>query len=67
MTEKQCDFLQHVIFTVIFTLIFIIICKLIAINNTNVDTIAQLADRAGVECQVKTNNCLFAEVHKIVK
>ena len=59
--------LMHMIFLTIFTLIAIVLHKAIETNNDNVDKIAQIANKAGIECQVKTNNVLYVTVKKIVK
>ena len=59
--------LMHMIFLTIFTLIAIVLHKAIETNNDNVDKIAQIANKVGIECQVKTNNVLYVTVKKIVK
>ena len=59
--------LMHMIFLTIFTLIAIVLHNIIEINNDNVDKIVQIADKVGVECQVKTNNFLYVTVKTFVQ
>ena len=59
--------LMHMIFLTIFTSIAIVLYNVIKINNDIVDKIAQIADKAGVECQVQTNSTFYMTVKKIKK
>ena len=48
-------------------LVAVVVHGLIKVNNSNVDLLTELSDKAGVECQVKTNSFLYVTVKKIVK
>ena len=56
--------LMHMIFLTIFTLIAIVLHNIIEINNDNVDKIVQIADKADIEYQVKTNSIFGMTVKK---
>ena len=60
MSDTRFICLMIMIFTVLYTLIVGSIIVLIDTNTENVD-------KANVSCEIKTNQCLHATVHKIVK
>ena len=56
-----------IIFTILFTLILGSFIGLIDMNTKNVNKISEISNKVGVPCEVKTNQCLFTPLHKIVK
>ena len=56
-----------IIFTILFTLILGTFIGLMEMNTKNVDKINEIANKAEVSCEVKTNQFLYITVHKIVK
>lgn len=67
MNEDKFNTLMHMVFLTIFTLVIVVVHGLININNSNVDLLAEMSGKAGVECQVKTNSFWYVTVKKIVK
>ena len=67
MSKDKFDTLMHMVFLTIFTLVAVVVHSLIKINNSNVDLLTKLSDKAGIECQVKTNSFGHVTVKKIVK
>ena len=67
MNEDKFNNFMHMVFLTIFTLVAVVVHSLIKINNSNVDLLTKLSDKAGVECQVKTNSFWHVTVKKIVK
>ena len=66
MNKDKFDTLMHIVFLTIFTLVIVVVHGLININNDNVDLLAELSGKAGVECQVKTNSCWHVTFKKII-
>lgn len=66
MSEKQ-NLIFHAVNAVLFILLLIIIHKSISNDNLITDKIVEISDKAGVECNVKTNKFLHVEVHKLLK
>ena len=67
MNEDKFNNFMHMVFLTIFTLVAVVVHSLIKINNNNVDLLTKLSDKAGIECQVKTNSFWHVTVKKIVK
>lgn len=67
MNEDKFNNFMHMVFLTIFTLVAVVVHSLIKINNSNVDLLTKLSDKAGIECQVKTNSFWYVTVKKIVK
>ena len=66
MSKDKFDTLMHMVFLTIFTLVAVVVHGLININNSNVDLLAEMSGKAGVECQVKTNSCWCVTFKKII-
>lgn len=67
MSDTRFIFLMNMCFLVLFTLILGAFIGLIDMNNKNVDKINELSNKVNVTCEVKTNQCLHVNIHKIVK
>ena len=67
MSDTDFNFIMNMIFIVLFTLILGWFIGLMEMNTKNVDKICEISNKAGVSCEVKTNQFLYVTVHKIVK
>ena len=67
MSDTNFNFIMNMCFIVLFTIILCMFHAIISINNKNVDKISEISNKANVSCEVKTNQFLYINVHKIVK
>ena len=67
MSDTKFNNLMYSMFLVIFTILLVVIHGLIDMNNKNVDKISEISNKADVSCEVKTNQFLHLNIHKIVK
>ena len=67
MSDTNINLIMNIIFIVLFTLILGIVHGFLDTNNKNVDKISEISNKAGVSCEVKTNQFLYLTAHKIVK
>ena len=67
MSDTKFNNLMHIMFFGMFTILLVIIYGLTDMNNKNVDKISEISKKANVSCEVKTNQFLHLNIHKIVK
>ena len=67
MSDTKFNNLMYSMFLIIFTILLVVIHGLIDMNNKNVDKISEISKKADVSCEVKTNQFLYLNIHKIVK
>ena len=67
MSDIKFNNLMHIVFIVLFTLILCIFHAILVTNNKNVDKISEISNKVDVLCEVKTNQFLYINLHKIVK
>ena len=67
MSDTKFNNLMYSMFLIIFTILLVVIHGLIDMNNKNVDKISEISKKANVSCEVKTNQFLHLNIHKIVK
>ena len=67
MSDTKFNNLMHSMFLIIFTILLVVIHGFIDANNKNVDKISEISNKADVSCEVKTNQFLYLNIHKIVK
>lgn len=67
MSDTKFNNLMHSMFLIIFTILLVVIHGLIDMNNKNMDKISEISKKANVSCEVKTNQFLHLNIHKIVK
>ena len=67
MSDTKFNSLMHIVFIVLFTLILCIFHAIIDMNNKNTDKISEISNKVDVLCEVKTNQFLHVNIHKIVK
>ena len=67
MSDTKFNNLMYSMFLIIFTILLVVIHGLIDMNNKNVDKISEISNKADVSCEVKTNQFLHLNIHKIVK
>lgn len=67
MSDTNFNLILNIIFTVLFTLILGIVHGFLDMNTKNVDKISEISNKANVSCEVKTNQFLHLNIHKIVK
>ena len=67
MSDTKFNNLMYSMFLVIFTILLVVIHGLIDMNSKNVDKISEISNKTNVSCEVKTNQFLHLNIHKIVK
>ena len=67
MSDTKFNNLMYSMFLIIFTILLVVIHGLIDMNNKNVDKISEISNKTNVSCEVKTNQFLYLNIHKIVK
>ena len=67
MSDTKFNNLMHIVFIVLFTLILYIFHAILDMNNKNADKISEISNKVDVLCEVRTNQFLHVNIHKIVK